>query len=79
MPSQWTRLESIRVAEMAIPLKALVANFDPHQVWRTNFYRIEGLKEPRTYLAWRPTRSPEPNFHVPAAFGYLHFSGASKR
>jgi uncharacterized protein (DUF362 family) len=33
-------------------------------------YRMEG-KSPRLYLAWSPTRTPKPNFHVPEAFGTL--------
>jgi len=60
-------------AELAIPLTAITSNFDPAAVWHANFYRIEGSKEPRTYLAWRPTNTPEPNFHVPSAFGTLRF------
>jgi alpha-galactosidase len=60
-------------AELAIPLKALTATFDPAAVWRVNFYRVEGPKEPRFYSAWRPTGTPEPNFHVPSAFGKLQF------
>ena len=64
----------IWIAELAIPLKALTANFDPNAVWRANFYRIEGTKEPRTYLAWQPTGTPQPDFHVPAAFGTLRFT-----
>lgn len=60
-------------AEMAIPLNALTAQFDATKIWRANFYRIEGSKEPRDYLAWQPTRTPKPNFHVPSAFGRLRF------
>jgi uncharacterized protein (DUF362 family) len=33
-------------------------------------YRMEG-KSPRLYLAWSPTRTEKPNFHVPDAFGTL--------
>lgn len=33
-------------------------------------YRMEG-KGPRQYLAWSPTRTAKPNFHVPEAFGTL--------
>jgi hypothetical protein len=33
-------------------------------------YRMEG-KPPRKYLAWSPTRTPKPDFHVPGAFGAL--------
>lgn len=61
-------------AELAIPMKALTREFDPRAVWRANFYRVEGPKEPRAYLAWQPTHSPQPNFHVPSAFGRLRFS-----
>ncbi len=65
-------------AELAIPMEALTANFDPTVVWRANFYRVEGKEEPRAYLAWRPTHTPEPNFHVPAVFGTLRFEVAEK-
>lgn len=65
-------------AELAIPLKSLTANFDPKAIWRANFYRVEGKEEPRTYLAWRPTGTAKPNFHVPAAFGTLRFAGEDK-
>jgi uncharacterized protein (DUF362 family) len=33
-------------------------------------YRMEG-RAPRHYLAWSPTRTKKPNFHVPDAFGTL--------
>jgi hypothetical protein len=33
-------------------------------------YRMEGEK-PRHYLAWSPTRTPKPDFHVPDRFGWL--------
>ena len=33
-------------------------------------YRMEG-KSPRKYLAWSPTRTAKPDFHVPSAFGRL--------
>ncbi len=33
-------------------------------------YRMEG-KTARQYLAWSPTRTPKPDFHVPEAFGTL--------
>lgn len=61
-------------AELAIPMKALVDKFDPSAEWRANFYRIEGQKEPRFYSAWRATNTPQPNFHVPDAFGRLRFA-----
>ena len=62
------------VAEMALPMKCLVERFDPTKAWKANFYRVEGAAEPRFYSAWQPTRTPEPNFHVPEAFGKLVFA-----
>lgn len=60
-------------AQLAIPMQSLTAKFDPKKPWRANFYRVEGPREPRFYSAWRPTRTPIPNFHVPEAFGKLVF------
>jgi alpha-galactosidase len=60
-------------AEIAVPLRSLAANFDPSAVWRVNFFRVEGGTEPRFYSAWQPTRTEQPNFHVPSAFGRMHF------
>lgn len=61
------------VAELAIPMKALITRFAPDAGWKVNFYRCEGVDSERVYLAWRPTNSPKPNFHVPASFGTLRF------
>jgi len=66
--------QDVWFAEAAIPFKSLTASFDPQHVWRVNFYRVEGVREPRSYLAWQPTHSPQPNFHVPSAFGRLRFA-----
>lgn len=40
--------------------------------WRVNLFRCVGAGDDR-YLAWQPTYAPEPNFHVPDAFGWLDF------
>jgi hypothetical protein len=64
----------IWTAELAIPMKSLVQHFDPHAIWRVNFYRVEGPAEPRFYSSWQPTNTPHPNFHVPELFGYLKFA-----
>jgi len=61
------------IAELAIPMKSLTTKFDPAAIWRVNFYRVEGRNEPRAYLAWQPTHTPQPNFHVPSGFGRLRF------
>jgi len=66
--------QKIWIAELAIPLKGLTPQFDAAQRWHANFYRVEGSKEPRSYMAWNPTNSPEPNFHVPERFGILRFN-----
>jgi alpha-galactosidase len=63
-------------AQLALPMKALIAQFDPAATWRVNFYRVEGATEPRFYSAWQPTRTPVPNFHVPEAFGRLIFAAS---
>ncbi len=68
--SMWT-------AEMAIPMRSLTEHFDPSKAWRANFYRVEGSAEPRRYLAWLPTHTPQANFHVPKAFGSLRFAAGS--
>ena len=60
-------------AELAIPIESLTGAFDAAKSWRANFYRVEGKAEPRRYMAWQPTGTPEPNFHVPHAFGELRF------
>ena len=65
-------------AELAIPMKSLVQNFDPGAIWRVNFFRVEGPVEPRFYSAWQPTDTPQPNFHVPERFGYLKFALAGR-
>jgi alpha-galactosidase len=67
------RAQNIWTAELAIPMTDLTATFDPKTPWRANFYRVEGSIEPRHYLAWQPTHTPQPDFHVPEAFGVLKF------
>jgi alpha-galactosidase len=68
------RKNKIWSAELAIPMTSLTANFDASKPWRANFYRVEGKAEPRRYMAWQPTHTPAPNFHVPEAFGELRFA-----
>ena len=60
-------------AVLAIPMRSVTASFDATAGWRVNFFRVEGPKEPRHYMAWQPTHSPQPNFHVPGAFGRMRF------
>jgi alpha-galactosidase len=60
-------------AVLAMPMKSLTPSFDPSAAWRVNFFRVEGPSEPRFYASWQATRTPQPNFHVPEAFGRLVF------
>ena len=43
--------------------------------WRANLFRCVGADPQRGYLAWQPTRTERPNFHVPQSFGWLYFKG----
>ena len=60
-------------ADLAIPMGAIAARFDPAQLWRVNFFRCEGVDPNRFYAAWQPTGTPTPDFHVHEAFGTLRF------
>lgn len=59
---------------MRIPWDALGHAPASGERWRANLFRCVGASEGRGYLAWRPTRTTQPNFHVPQAFGWLIFS-----
>jgi len=61
-------------ADIALPMAKLDSDFDPHKDWKVNFFRVEGETEPRFYSSWRATNTPQPNFHVPEAFGVLKFA-----
>ncbi len=62
--------------EIALPLEDVVpaANIPPKagDQWHLNLYRVEKLPEPAD-LAWSPTLRED--FHVPARFGTIVFSG----
>lgn len=60
---------------MRIPWDALGRAPVRGERWRTNLFRCVGASEGRGYLAWRPTRTARPNFHVPQAFGWLEMQG----
>lgn len=56
--------------EMGIFAPEIAAALTPGAKLPLALYRMEG-KAPRLYLAWSPTRTPKPDFHVPEAFGTL--------
>ena len=43
-------------------------------VWLGNILRCVGGEPTRGYVAWQPTRTKQPSFHVPEAFGNFQFS-----
>lgn len=58
---------------LELPWHALACDSPPAHgdVWRINLFRAGGEEPSRVYLSWRPTFTPEPDFHVPSAFGSL--------
>lgn len=61
------------VVAMKIPWKALGKTPKAGDVWLGNILRCVGKDPDRGYLAWSPTMTEQPNFHVPARFGEFHF------
>ncbi len=59
-----------------IPWSASIPKPALNDMWLINLFRCVGPERPDRYLAWRPTHTPEPNFHVPEAFGKLYFIGS---
>ena len=69
------KVEETRVkVSMSIPWSDSIPKPNPGDRWLVNLFRCVGPEAPDRYLAWRPTGTPEPNFHVPEAFGSLVFS-----
>jgi alpha-galactosidase len=68
------RIEADRVLiAMRIPWNNSINKPQKGESRRANLFRCVGAGETRGYLAWQPTRTAEPNFHVPQAFGWLRF------
>lgn len=42
-------------------------------IWLGNLFRCVGKGPTRGYLAWKPTGTKKPNFHVPSKFGEFEF------
>ena len=62
------------VVVMTIPWSDRIRKPKSGDEWRANLFRCVGSDEATRYLAWRPTYTAEPNFHVPEAFGILRFT-----
>lgn len=68
------RIEDGRVVmAMKIPWEAFGRKPKAGDVWLGNIFRCVGKEPDRGYLAWQPTMTERPNFHVPEAFGEFHF------
>jgi hypothetical protein len=59
---------------MRIPWNHLIHKPRKGERWRANLFRCIGKDPDRGYLAWQPTKTPQPNFHAPQAFGWLVFN-----
>ena len=57
---------------MQIPWSDFLPKPQKSDVWRINLFRCVGVGDDR-YLAWQPTYTAEPSFHVPEVFGWLDF------
>jgi alpha-galactosidase len=68
------RIQEDRVSiAIRIPWRDSIHKPQAGERWRANLFRCVGSGEDRGYLAWQPTRTEQPNFHVPDAFGSLVF------
>ncbi len=62
------------VMAIKIEWKAFGKTPNKGDVWLGNLFRCVGAGETRGYLAWSPTKTDVPNFHVPDAFGEFEFA-----
>jgi hypothetical protein len=69
-----SRIEEGRVLTvMRVPWEAFGRKPRAGERWRANLTRCVGRDPDRGYVVWQPTRTVEPNFHLPQAFGWLRF------
>lgn len=61
------------VMAIMIPFAGLRKTPEPGDIWLGNLFRCIGHGPTRGYLARQPTRTKEPSFHVPDAFGEIKF------
>lgn len=64
-------------AVVRVPFTAFGGPPAPGDTWRANLFRIGRVDGVRQFLAFAPTGTPTPDFHVPAAFVPLVFTGNS--
>jgi len=61
------------VMALRVEWRALGGTPQAGEVRPGNLFRCVGLGKERGYLAWQPTMTAKPNFHVPDAFGSFRF------
>ena len=70
----FSRIESeMVIMVMKIPWAPFGGQPTAGDTWLGNFYRAVGSGETRGYLAWSPTMTDTPQFHVPEKFGEFVF------
>jgi hypothetical protein len=68
------KIEKDRVTiAMRIPWRESIPQPQKDERWRVNLFRCVGKDPDRGYVAWQPTMTPQPSFHVPQVFGWLVF------
>lgn len=71
-------LKHLAIVEVLVAAREIRAALVPGAHLPMNLFRMEGVKGDsggRKYLAWSPTNTKTPNFHVPEAFGVLRVVG----
>ena len=71
-PFVWVDSDKVTVV-IRIPWMAFQRRPEAGDVWIGNLFRQAGTGETRGYLAWSPTMTSEPQFHVPDKFGEFEF------
>ena len=61
------------ISAIKVEWRALGKNPKAGDKWRGNLFRCVGKDPGRGYLAWQPTLTKEPAFHVPEKFGWFEF------
>lgn len=76
--SQMTTAAHIETDRVTIAMRIPWSNSIPRpqagERWRINLFRCVGKDPDRGYVAWQPTMTPKPSFHVPQVFGWLVFA-----
>lgn len=72
--SEIVEAEKIWRVAMAIPFSAFGCTPKPGDIWHGNLFRISRLNGERQFLAYSPTLTEKPNFHVAEKFVPLRFA-----